>query len=74
MSVDDLFSAIRALPQADKLRLLHKLIDDVARPDLPPDDVVQRALVLDFAHNPPPEFLEAMYQMLEDHKNGKITG
>ncbi|QDU20163.1 hypothetical protein ETAA1_21070 [Urbifossiella limnaea] len=72
MSADELLNAARILPRPERLRLLHALLDDVARPDLPPDNILQRALVLDFAHNPPPELLDAMYQMLGYDKNGNL--
>jgi hypothetical protein len=50
------------------------MIDAVARPDLPPDDVLERALVLDGVHNPTAETVAVIQQVLEDLYPGKFTG
>lgn len=68
MSVAELLSAIRALPEAERVQLLHLLIDLVARPDLPGDDVIQGALFMSAIHGGAPGFSLAadLQQLLQD--------
>jgi hypothetical protein len=71
MSFPELLEAVRKLPPADKVRLMHELVDQVARPNLPPDDVIRRALVLDAVHGPQGAEAAAVLQRLLQEEAAK---
>lgn len=71
MSISEVLEAIRRLPREEKIRLLHVLIDETSRPDLPADDVIQRALFMDAIRGPQGAGVAAaLSAALEAAKNG----
>lgn len=71
MSLADLLPTIRALPRVERVQLMHALVDELTRPDLPSDDVIQGAMFMQAIHGPDGVVMAAaMMQALEDHKNG----
>ena len=74
MSLQDVLDGARGLTRQDQVRLLHLLVDEVARPDLPSEDILRRALVLDAVHNPSPECWAVIQQAMDELYNGKFTG
>jgi hypothetical protein len=72
VSTTDIIEEIQKLSHADKVRLTHLLLDEIARPDLPPDDVIQRTLIMDAVHGPlSAENSAALMAALEAMKNGE---
>ena len=73
MSLAELLPAVRALPRAEQVQLMHLLVDELTRPDLPPDDVLGRALVLDACHFPSAETMTAIQKALDELYPNRVT-
>ena len=72
MTVEELLISIRTLSRTERVQLIHTLIDELTRPDLPSDEEIAGAFFMQEIHGGPGGMVmaAALQRLLDDHKNG----